>query len=168
MKTSIIAAAVAAIALPSLAAAQEFNFEIDPSTGDVVVSGQGVINGFTFTSDNAALQPGELPNLFGGVPISTSEGDFLLAAIVNNQSELTLGANPGSLGPNLAIEGFSFAGFIDTSLIDTSLSAEDQFSLSVLDINETSIAGTVTFVPEPASAGLMGIAALGMLRRRRA
>ncbi|MEM7807678.1 MAG: PEP-CTERM sorting domain-containing protein [Planctomycetota bacterium] len=162
MKTTILAAAVAAVAIPSLASAQDFEFVYDPSDGTVVVDANGFsIGGFTLNSASGALDPTGLPNGGGDILLSFSP-IVVLSALTETADTISFGSLTADITPEL-FDGFELGAIITpgTELSDLSLTAIDTTGLG-------SVPAAVVLVPEPATAGLMGIASLGLLRRRRA
>ncbi|MEM1011894.1 MAG: PEP-CTERM sorting domain-containing protein [Planctomycetota bacterium] len=165
MKTTILAAAVAAVAVPSLASAQDFSFIVDPATGGVTLESSVPFAGFTFTSDSDALLPDNLP-FAGGNPgsglILLDPNTFTVLSVL---SSLPSDISGGTTGAAVGAGVYDLGSIVDIAALSDGPDAG--LALTYLtDTNE--VQPGVVVIPEPATAGLMGIASLGLLRRRRA
>jgi hypothetical protein len=170
MKNTILAAAVAAIAIPSLASAQfepsDFQFVVDPATGVAFIDSDVEFGGFQLQDPNAALLPENLPFLAGSQATGLLDlGGVFFSVLSDSSGNIAAGSTASSVQPGIVDIGAIFP----TGLTEADL---DRFLVSVTALDDTGFGttetGEVVFVPEPATAGVLGVVALGMLRRRRA
>ena len=192
-KQILIAAATAALALPAVASAQDvpdLQMFVNPDTGEVRLESDGVLRGIEVNSVLGALLPANLPfssngalsgydsdgNVIqppsGGIP-PTPQPTFGSLSFSNF---LAADANTFGVGDlNAPFYDFNQFGpvnlgrFIDVSLFsDLSDIDDDITGLSSFQVGDTAVDGTLTvIIPEPATAGVIGLAAVGFLARRR-
>ncbi len=179
MKTTLLAAAIAAVALPSFASAQDssdFSFIIDAATGEVVFDVSAPVAGFELVSASGALLPANAP-FAGGNPASglllVDPGTFTVFSFlssIDDNFNFAAGNTGAALQPGV-LDGFNLGNIVDVSAYaDLGLITSD-LSATFIAADNTPFENVVlTFinVPEPATAGVLGMVALGMLRRRRA
>lgn len=163
-KTTLIAAAAAAVALPAVASAQdEFTLFVDPNTGDVLIDADVPFAGFTFTSDSSALLPENLPYLAGNPALGLVQ--LSPTVIFNTLSTTANDISAGTTGTAAPAGAYDLGRVVDLS----SLSTSPQSGLDIVYLSDGNVVlPGIVVIPEPATAGLLGAVALGMLRRRRA
>ena len=189
-KQILIAAATAALALPAVASAQGILFTIDPSDGSTVLTGTGSLQGLQVESPAGVILNDNLPVLGGFSPVITGynadgalitqpgPGALGLGQLINLPTDVAFGnvngpfydfdANgPVILGEMFDVDMLSMADGVaglSQDDLDTELVGRSTFR-----VGDSSIDGQAAFalVPEPATAGVVGLAAVGFLARRR-
>ena len=134
------------------------------------------VAGFEITSDSGALVSANAP-FAGG---NQASGLLLIdGPTFTTLSVLSMANDPdifaaGTLGTAISvdlIDGFSLNSIVDVSSFASLTDLPDDLSASFVAADNTVFVDVpLTFIniPEPATAGVLGVVALGMLRRRRA
>lgn len=164
----LAAAAAAFVSAPALAGAQDLTLSIDRTTGDVTwetaVTG---IAGFQLDSNSGSLVPANFPYFLGDANsgLYSFSGMDTFVVISDTASSMSGG---DFTGMGQVILGETVVGMYDVSgfasdadiLGDLTLTYDDPTTGMVL-------AGAINVVPEPSSLGLLGVAGLALVRRRK-
>jgi len=128
----------------------------DPATGDLKISADGLagINSLAFFSDLSKFN-GTTPNFPGTSAQATSNN---ASSIVRSAFTPTLGANDVFDLGNVYTAGTPFSTALADLELDGNKTGGPAFFYDLVDASAT---------PEPASIGLLGLGAVGLLARRR-